>query len=197
MGWTSYNATHYLKNGKVNCKAEVDSMFTQEEHDGPDYKGNTYHYPKMEVVKSAMVGSTYYAAVRTTNSETGYDKIWGAVVLTSTKKDDGFNFGYKDMSEDMGPCYYDCPKRILDLLSPTDNEYALNWRRKCYEKLSKPSLSKLPIGTRIRYKLWNGKEIEAYKHDAAYQFKRPFWMLADGSGYISTKYIPENYEVIL
>lgn len=199
MGWTSYRATHY-KNGKVDRKAEMDARFTQHEHDVNNFNGGTYHYPKMEVVKSSMVGSTYYAAVRTTNSQTGYDHTWAAVCLTSTKWSDGMNFGYKDMDETVHPFYYDCPKRILDLLSPTDNENALEWRRKCEEKRrnkkEKPSLSKLPIGTRIKFKNHNGKEIKAYKHDAGYQFKRPFWMLTDGTGYFPQKYIPENYEII-
>lgn len=52
MGWTSQNATYY-KNGKVDRKMESDAYFL----DGL----NRGYY---EVVKSAMVGSTYYAAVR-------------------------------------------------------------------------------------------------------------------------------------
>lgn len=44
------------------------------------------------------------------------------------------NFWYKPMDETMGPYYWDCPKRILDLLSPTDNEVALNWRQSCRDK---------------------------------------------------------------
>ena len=62
-------------------------------------------------------------------------------------------FYYKDMDESSGPYAYDCPKSILDLLSPTTNEFALNWRRKCYanieRKKDKNSLSNLPLGTII------------------------------------------------
>lgn len=197
MGWTSYVATLY-KNGKVDRKAEMDKRFTQEEHDGSDFNGGTCHYPKMEVLKSSMVGSTYYAAVRTTNSQTGYDCTWAAICLTSTKWNDGMNFGYKDMDETCHPYQYDCPKGILDLLSPTENENALEWRRKCNEKRTnkKPTLSSLPVGTRIKYTRWDGKEMELYKHEAGYQFKRPFWMRTDNTGYVSAKYIPENYEVV-
>ncbi|MCL6560684.1 MAG: hypothetical protein K6U74_18200, partial [Firmicutes bacterium] len=47
------------------------------------------------------------------------------------------NFGYKDMEESMGPYQYDCPERILRLLTPTENEYALKWREKCWENIQK------------------------------------------------------------
>ena len=54
----------------------------------------------------------------------------------------------------MGPCYYDCPKSILDLLSPTNNEYANNWRAKCREQIAKKtnpnSLNKLPFNSIIQ-----------------------------------------------
>lgn len=39
-------------------------------------------------------------------------------------------WGYKDMSEDMGPCTYDCPLDLLDLAGETTNEYAKAWRMK-------------------------------------------------------------------
>lgn len=132
MGWTSYEATHY-KNGKVDRKAEMDKQYTQEEHDS-SFDGEIIHYPKMEVLKSSMVGSIYYAAVHITDSQDGYDRTLAVICLTSTKWNGGMNFGYKDMDETCNPGYYDCPKGILDLLSPTDNEYALEWRRLCHEK---------------------------------------------------------------
>jgi len=46
-----------------------------------------------------------------------------------------YNFGYKDMDETMGPYSYDCPRSILDKLTPTDHEYALKWRRECERRL--------------------------------------------------------------
>jgi hypothetical protein len=35
------------------------------------------------------------------------------------------------MEESMGPCECDCPEHILDLLTPTDREWALRWRARC------------------------------------------------------------------
>ena len=46
-------------------------------------------------------------------------------------------WGYKDMDESMGPCYYDCPKRLLAVTEHYPKEveeprskYALEWREK-------------------------------------------------------------------
>lgn len=134
MGWTSYHATHYKK-GKVDRKAECDALFA----DG------------YEVIKSAMVGSTYYAAVK------HKEDVVAVICLTSTDSKDYFNFAYKDMDETMGPYKYDCPKGILDLLTPTENEYVNSWRAACREHHAKKNnpnaLNKLPLGSIIQFTL--------------------------------------------
>ena len=43
------------------------------------------------------------------------------------------------MSEDMGPYESKCPKGIIDLLSPTESEYAKAWRKRWIEAESKHS----------------------------------------------------------
>lgn len=186
MGWTSYIATHYTKAGNVDRKAEMDERWTQQEHDG---------YAELNVLKSSMVGSVYYAAIEMKRNGKR-EQVFGVVALTSTKWDDGMNFGYKDMDETCGPCYYDCPKSILDLLTPTDSEWANEWRRKCIENKKKIKLSDLPVGTHIKFTDWTGKEHRVYKHSPAYQFKRPFWMYEDGCSYCKTNRIPDSWEIV-
>ena len=100
----------YDKNGKVDRKAECDSHFSD---------GYT-------VLKSSMVGTVYYAAVR--KESTG--DVFAAVTLTSSDKD--FNFGYKGMDESCGPNECKCPLSILKLLTPTEYEWAQQWRQHCY-----------------------------------------------------------------
>lgn len=142
MGWTSYHASFY-KNGKIDRKAECDSIMNC------DMVGNKGRY---EVLKSAMVGSTYYAAVKKTIFKTGAkpekESVFGVVMLTSVNNKDHFNFSYKDMDESAGPGYYDCPKGILDVLTPTEYEWAKEWRERCYENIKKKkspdALSNLP-----------------------------------------------------
>ena len=155
MGWTSYRATHYKK-GKIDRKAECDAYFLEGLNRG--------HY---EVVKSAMVGSVYYAAVKPLKKCIANDVyvelpkeeqfVFAVVFLTSTDAKEYFNFSYKDMDESVGPNRCDCPKSILDVLTPTDNEYANAWRKKCRENLTNKndsnSLNKLPLGSIIKFVL--------------------------------------------
>ena len=154
MGWTSYHATHY-KNGKIDRKAECDAYFLEGMNRG-----------FYEVLKSSMVGSTYYAAVRPlkkgcssgnyiyVNIPKEEQRVFAVVFLTSTNMKDYYNFAYKDMDESCGPYQCDCPKGILDLLTPTESEYANEWREACYENLAQKknpnALNKLPVGTVIK-----------------------------------------------
>lgn len=202
MGWTSYHATHYKKNGTIDRKAECDAYFMEGLNRG--------YY---EVLKSAMVGSTYYAAVKALKRyQKGSDekivedipeeeqKVWAVVFLTLTDKKDYYNFSYKPMDEFVGPCESCCPKAILNLLSPTDEEWALDWRKRCLDniamKKNPDALSNLPIGTVIRFTDGSGEKVELLKHRPAYQFKRPFWYCEAEGTYMSAKYIPENYEIV-
>ncbi len=45
--------------------------------------------------------------------------------------------GYKSMDETMLPYYYNCPRRILEVLTSTTNASALEWRFRCYQRLEK------------------------------------------------------------
>lgn len=95
-----------------------------------------------KVVYGKQYGSACYLAVRTTNHETGESRTNGLVVLTSIRKDETCNFGTKYISEDMGPHYYCAPKKLIELLSPTDSEFANNWRQQCLANVKKSALRK-------------------------------------------------------
>jgi hypothetical protein len=59
------------------------------------------------------------------------------VFLTSNRRHDLYNFGYKDITECMGPCEKDCPARLIKLASPfreTYQGYARAWRQACLER---------------------------------------------------------------
>lgn len=65
--------------------------------------------------------------------------VFAVICLFRYARKDYYNFGFKDMDESMGPYAYDCPNRILDMLTPTDNEYANKWRSLCRARNDKPS----------------------------------------------------------
>lgn len=213
MGWTSYHATHY-KNGKVDRKAECDAYFMEGLNRG--------HF---NVLKSSMVGSTYYAAVSPLKRSDGKDdngnyiyidipeseqEVIGVVFLTSTDSKDYYNFSYKNLDESCGPYKYDCPKGILDLLTPTESEYANEWRKKCYEQIAKKknpnSFGKLPVGTIIKVIMpfdtnyfREGQEVRLRKR-TKWGSNRTEWITMNGVACRFTaslmKALEENYEII-
>ncbi len=96
MGWLIYDRS------VSDPKAECDRIATWSNEESAG-----------EVLASSIVGSTYYAAHRKTTHATGESKTVGIVFLIQRSP-----FGYKDMDESMGPCESECPRYILELLSP-------------------------------------------------------------------------------
>jgi len=71
-----------------------------------------------------------YYAVR--NNNTG--SVYGLVALVRSK--DGWKYT-KLVDEDMGPCEVRCPAKILNMLSPTAEKYAVAWRETCRANIIK------------------------------------------------------------
>lgn len=181
MGWTFYHVPEWF-----DRKAEIDEKYNWSE-DGVSVR----------VLKSAMVGSTYYAAVQVEDKD-GV-RVEASVVLTSMKSRDYFNFGYKAMSETVGPGESKCPAGILKMLTPTDSEWANQWRGRCWkyheQKKSPNALGKLPYGAEIEFS-WCGKPVRIVKRRPAYQFKSDWWQICGENQYFSKKRIPSKYEVV-
>lgn len=64
-------------------------------------------------------------------------------------KDDPCNWGYKDVCESMGPNEISFPYTWLDLLTPTDSQYANEWRARVKARGEK--LQKATVGSK-----WQG-----------------------------------------
>jgi len=112
MGWWFHNSDYRKPNGDIDRKAEMDSVVIDE---------------GFQLIKSALVGVIYYAAIKDNNS----NNVFGFIAITTSDKKNGYNFGYKGIDETMGPFFYNCPISILKLLTPTDNEEAKYWRDMC------------------------------------------------------------------
>ena len=121
------------------------------------------------VLKTCAVGSVWYSAVL----EEETSKILAYITLTSKKKD-YFNFGYKMAPDYWGPNETNCPKSILVLLTPTENEIANKWRDACYANLDKAKLSDIPVGGKIMCKLGDDW-YELQKMPPMYNKKRDWW----------------------
>lgn len=141
MGWDFGTAKYTdVKKGRVvvDRKAEIMDVI------------NTRDY---YILKMVGVGNTYYAAMQ--NKET--KEVFCGVILTKVRSNGwwGKEFGYKMMDEFWGPVEAKCPKSILNLLTPTENAIANEWRQKCWDYATKPKLGDLPVGTIIELD-WDG-----------------------------------------
>lgn len=107
------------------CFYHRDKGETNAEHFGKDW-------PSVEILADSTVKGVWYAACK--KKDTG--EVFAAVFLTKWVPNDHFNFGYKSMDETMGPGDTDAPAKVLDLLTPTDSEWANQWRAKCRETIA-------------------------------------------------------------
>lgn len=155
MGWTYTYIGYDTRSNKELMRSEIDRNWTD-----------------TEVLKDAIVGSVYYAACV---SKRNPNVVYGLVCLTRKEKNE---FGYKDIDETCGPFERRCPMSIINLLTPTDNQYANDWREGCkaYAEKRKQGntviqrLNMLPVGSII---LVDGKKWE--KREPNRQFKTPFF----------------------
>lgn len=128
MGWIHCFDGWRKPNGTIDRKYECDRLCTWE-----NYDANGKITSSGKVLKSAMVGSTYYAAVQNHKGD-----VWAAVFLTCGRtRHDGTAWGYKDMDETMGPKEDKCPASILAILTPTDSKWANDWRERCRQNIAK------------------------------------------------------------
>jgi len=121
MGWT------YLHKDKdMNTKD-----FFSKEFNFIDKRGR-----KVTVLDCASYLTEAYLAIESLTP--GEERmVFGMVCLIHYTRNDYYNFGYKDMDESMGPYYYNCPERILKLLTPTTYQNAIKWRKKCWEGIER------------------------------------------------------------
>ncbi len=125
MGWLYMS---YMK-GHKTPKQYLDHQLT---HEGESIT--------QRVLDSAVVSmKRYYAAVEKVDKATGARSVVCVICFVNFNPRDkqGMIFGYKDMDETMGACETDCPVRILDLLTPTESESALEWRAECRRRIAK------------------------------------------------------------
>lgn len=166
MGWSGAYATEW-KNGQIDRVAEMRKLFK----DGA-------------VVKDALVGSTYYAAVKTEDNNVAI-----FVGLTSVDK---FEFWYKSMDASMGPYKYDCPESILKL-NTSHNGFTDEWIEKCREKRKNKNL--LTKATRVEVTMpydtnyfSKGDVVKLYKKIARNGSRKSYQWVVDGySVYFSSR----------
>lgn len=130
MGWTyaSYSG---------GPKGVIDFLFEKEKlvEDSPGIR--------RQVLKAVKVGSVVYAAMELLFDDKPREVI--ALVIPTNLRHKG-EIGWKDMSENMGPVESNCPPSILKLLTPTEHEWAQEWRDRCWRNAKKASSHRIATG---------------------------------------------------
>ena len=154
MGWTGT----YME----RCPQGADRIAAAIHQEGLNWSDDTR---RVKVIDTALRGSVIYCAVRYTGPNA--TETFGLVILTAYNQ---FRreFLTKTVTESMGPCEAECPKRILNKLSPTANETANDWRRRCYAIVSKRTAGKhdplvrMTPGDKLRLNSQEKQILQAY-----------------------------------
>jgi len=178
------------------------------------------HKPKGQTLKEFFTeefgeGVLDVAQVGFTEAYVAYKCRDGRVIAiachTRYYNDPYFNFGYKDVSEDMGPYICNCPERILKQLSPTDNNWAKEWRKRCWESIRRKKKSSLiRDGDFIKFRepisFQGGETLNLFKVEKSGRrvlFKRAYYSLSlddllvyDLCYYRITKWQMREYEIL-
>lgn len=152
MGWLFHPAPAARYHDR---NAEIDRIFTSSNPELVNY----------EILQRSWNGNTCYVACKITNYEKARSEVVGFVILTKSYMEDGTRWwGYKDMDENMGPNESKAPKSLIAKLSPTTNEYALAWRKRCLERKAPPKLTKFRTANPIQFNLGTAQEFEKFEH---------------------------------
>ena len=124
MGWLFSSSL----DGHSRPRELLDSKFAQEPRER-----------RCRVLRSALAGvPIYYAAVEITRPDRPRESCAVVCLVKYNPRDrEGSGFGHTDMDETMGPYERTCPAAIFDLLTPTENAHALEWRSKCRAALER------------------------------------------------------------
>ena len=142
---------------------------------------------KFLVIKSSMVGTTYYAAVAELDQQQGVKQVFATTALTSYEDRE---FSYKEMNEHAIPACCDCPVGILKLLTPTDDQNANQWRKNCATHRRAKQL--------LKQAEKNGNMINACYHDLIFDKDCKKWLETDNQNYyVRRKDILDNNFIVI
>lgn len=117
------------------------------------------------IIDSYTKNGVFYGALQ-------YSKGITALVILVRHNKGYYNFAYKWMDESFHPYYYDCPDRILDLLTPTDNEASNNWRAICRERNKTIPRKGDTVVFSKPIKFNNGSELTEFTYITGNRFER-------------------------
>jgi len=177
MGWDS---TYLHMNESVE-----DAMLKE-------YEGYKRHNWDVLAWNKAKDGgyTIYYAAIKDNDT----DEVFALITLTQRR---GAELFRKELGENDGPMYFGANAKVLDLLTPTDKEFANAWRDNCRNAaLTKTTTRKVTNGDLIEFDdpitFRNGNEFKVLKFEGYSRFRDP----ATNQGYHVTNWRNMKYKVL-
>jgi hypothetical protein len=82
--------------------------------------------PNHELLRSSAIGNNHWYLARDRRG----GRVWIGLDLMQGGGKTGHGWGWKDLSEDMGPVETNCPITYLDEASPVTEGYAFEWRER-------------------------------------------------------------------
>ena len=161
MGWSYCHRPE----GKTDLQWFREDLWRDPEYQKRLIDGSTYRGAFYGVYETEAQHAPYLVP-----GDNGMVRLALVILVKRGRGADGYNFGYKDMDETMGPCESQCPARILDQLSPYKEDatgYCKDWRARCRANLdarkARPALRhglrvKLPTPAKFR----DGRERDTF-----------------------------------
>lgn len=129
----------------------------------------------IKTLKSCSVGNNLWTVQEYTTNE-GEQVRFACLYLIKGPpygREDGHGWGYKDVDESMGPYEISFPYTWLDLLTPTDSQYANEWRARVKARGEK--LQKATVGSKWFFR--NGG------YTVVKRCSPTCWIVKDDNGY--------------
>ena len=173
MGWLTMPLSSMYPH--TTAKEYLDAQFTysRDLEDGSNRA--------LRVIGSSCLRNQVYYAAAIPSTNRVDEPAFAIVCLVrwNPRDKEGFVFGYKDMTEHVGPCEAECPQRILELLGDTDDPSALVWRRRCIDNLAR-ARRRLEHGMKIKLATpvsftdgYAGDEFTVHKQGRSIRLARP------------------------
>lgn len=141
------------------------------------------HGGSYKVLKKFFSGNNLWLLIEAEQGGKTVRTIVLCILRGYGKRDDPYRWGYKDVSEDMGPYYYTCPVSFILSCTEPSNNYAREWREEVIRRAG--VLSNCRTGTRLKWR--NGvrrDEVESQQTYTIVKRRSPssFYAVQDGSG---------------
>ena len=140
MGWTT-EIVNFGRKDREKIKEHIAKLYTCENEKFT-----------WRVLYQSLKSNALYQAVERVEKASGKVEVFASIVLYSFEgRGWSYEFGYKEMDETCCPYYFEAPKKLIDMLTPTDSKYANEWRNEVMKKYGADKKPTVKVGDTIKF----------------------------------------------